>query len=1656
MKTSNIRKIIATIMVMALTLTAIVATVVPGSAAESTKTYTMTADDITAFAAGDKADGDIEKVGTDGFFNVIYSAKTKVDTSKKTFEDDVTVTNRISWGGSSAYGEGAKNAIQIKVENKATLKIWFVCGGDGREITIVDAEGNAVATSEIGTVKNGLYITTLEIPAAGTYYIGNTNGSNNYYKLEVTEEVAEVVAPTEVTYELDATADLEAMAQGAKADGDAEKAGAEDFFTIHYSAKTKIDSSDKEFEDGYTASQRINMGGKTEIGDTIKNAIEFTTEGASVVKIWWVSGGDGREINLYGSDGTVLETTAVGSTKNTLYISTIEIAEAGKYYIGSSAGSNYYFKVAVTVTKAAAPVVKNYALDATADLEAMAQGAKADGDAEKAGAEDFFTIHYSAKTKIDSSDKEFEDGYTASQRINMGGKTEIGDTIKNAIEFTTEGASVVKIWWVSGGDGREINLYGSDGTVLETTAVGSTKNTLYISTIEIAEAGKYYIGSSAGSNYYFKVEVTVTTGGVVEKPGRASWASVAAPVITNIVDEGDGDMVVTVKALVGYDGADEVKVTMFDAAGNEIASKRSIAEKDEHNITFSPETSGDYTFKAVIAREGEDDKAAEHTATASFKYPLAAPVIISATSKGNGRVEVIFTAVKEATGYEVLVNDVVKATVSAAGTVMLDGLTVGESATVSVNAVRADEKVASEKNITVTVTQEAQQTWGFTAYGPSTSLSGNGYVGSVNEDGKVTVYSEDGKGKIQPNSQDGVAFYYTSVPTEYNFTLRATVTVDSWAISNGQEGFGLMATDRLGVSGDGSDFWNNSYLVGSTKFEYRYESGEDGEGIVYNNHTALEYASFPKYTMKLGLGVIERTGVNAGNLDLFQKNDTNTIQTQFKSESRTFESLCGYYGMEKGTYNIIGNYTGKTAPEGTLEERFLMTTFILEIQKNNTGYFATYYDTEGNIIAQEKFYDPEALSKLDSENVYVGFFASRNARATFSDITFDTILASEDKPAEERPITLVKPTVSLSSPTVTTELDYTVEVDTNVNGTLKITLNNKILVEGVEVKGLVRFKLDTLLKYGENELMVTFTPDPDQDLGEYTRLETTENQSFSTTIIANKGFYHNKVVYVSTTGTPNGNGTKEYPLDIYTAVDSAIPGQTIVIMEGTYNLKKTIKIQRGMDGTAEDPIRMIADPEAKTRPVFDFQRECAGIVHGGDYWYFYGFDVTNTADMQKGFQVSGNYNVLDNIHTYRNGNTGIQISRYTGTDLYPDWPAYNLILNCTSYCNYDAGFEDADGFAAKLTIGEGNVFDGCIAYNNADDGWDLYAKVETGPIGAVTIKNCVAYANGFIPGMEGKTGNGNGFKLGGSSLSGKHVLINSYAFYNLAKGIDSNSCPDIIVENCISYNNGSYNCAFYTNVGDQTDFKASGIISFKDSDLTNHVPSGDPARGEQLKGKGTQASGKQAEIDYINATTFYWNGSECKNASGKALTADIFKSLVFTEITRNADGTINMNGFLELTDAAPEEAGARPAGTPSEDNSVLPEGDMHEFSEEWTTIDGQYHWHECECGFRTDLGEHEYEYVIDQMPTPTTTGWKHRECKICGKQGPKIEVYYDEINPSDPPKDEPGAPDTGDGENIDHSECAPESFLEKIIHFIINLVNKILGKPEICFCGEEL
>jgi hypothetical protein len=162
-----------------------------------------------------------------------------------------------------------------------------------------------------------------------------------------------------------------------------------------------------------------------------------------------------------------------------------------------------------------------------------------------------------------------------------------------------------------------------------------------------------------------------------------------------------------------------------------------------------------------------------------------------------------------------------------------------------------------------------------------------------------------------------------------------------------------------------------------------------------------------------------------------------------------------------------------------------------------------------------------------------------------------------------------------------------------------------------------------------------------------------------------------------------------------------------------------------------------------------------------------------------GVYVGGNHNIIKHINIHDCKDSGLQLGRHSSSDLSLDqWPTDNLILNCTSHDNHDPTGEDADGFACKLTTGYGNVFDGCIAYNNVDDGWDMYAKGETGPIGPVTLKNCVSFNNGMTSyGVGTPNSDGNGFKLGGEVIPVNHKVYNCIAFNNCAHGFTDNSNP---------------------------------------------------------------------------------------------------------------------------------------------------------------------------------------------------------------------------------------------------------------------------------------
>ena len=1276
---------------------------------------------------------------------------------------------------------------------------------------------------------------------------------------------------------------------------------ANNVYTFDASAETAITTAEKKkaiasgkygTEGYFTLSGTVTRGNSDTFSaelakgadDKEEGALTFTVTGTADVVVTATSTGSSNTSDLALVDASGNKIDGIKAVTGTKPVTEIKYTNltAGTYSIiaPKDGENNRGVRVlsAVVTEIAAAVVTSDYTFDASAETAITTAEKKKAIASGKYGTEGYFTL--SGTVTRGNSD-------TFSAELAKGAD----DKEEGALTFTVTGTADVVVTATSTGSSNTSDLALVDASGNKIDGIKAVTGTKPVTEIKYTNltAGTYSIiapkdGENNRGVRILKAVATQTSGG--ERPARADWSGVAAPVLGEVTSK-DGKITVPFTMVIGYDGADSVVVTMTDEAGKEVTSESYAKDTTGASVTFTPSASGKYTFSIKAVRDGEADKTGAETKTADFVLPLATSAIGSIYNKGNGSVAVEWSAVKEATSYVVEYSNDGKnwASLDAADKTeaTIKGLTVGSEYSVRVVAKRGEDSTTS-KEATIKVTKEAQQKWGQITYGNGASSSKDSFTGSANE-GKVTIKSASGK--LVPASFDGVSFYYTEVPASQNFTLRAKVTVDSWTLSNGQEGFGLMAADKLGGSG-----WNNSYMAVASKTEYYWN--EEAKEVTTDS-------SATKVSQKIGLASQEKTGVTKDNIAAIEANDTATVQANFKSTSYPLEQR---YPEAK---NIIGNSTNTPADAGDITEMYLT------IQKNNTGYFVTYESADGSYSTTKKYYDTEALERIDSDYVYAGFFASRNATATFSDITFTTIDPKEDAPAEERPIEKVSVNTYVQSATATGSADYEFLFSANCDGTLSIEdANGEVVVSDVEVKAdtLVKPASVTLNK-GKNEYKINFTPaEGYKPNGEYSAMESYETVVIDHTVTYKTFGEAGQSIWVAPDA--KGSGSKEDPMSIYDAVKYVMPSQQIVLTEGTYKLESPLKIARGINGTVDQMIYMVADPDAKTRPVIDFQGLCTGMTIGGDYWYFKGFDVTGSADGQKGLQVSGSHNTLDQIETYHNGNTGLQISRLNVTDTYAEWPSYNLILNCTSYGNADKGYEDADGFAAKLTVGDGNVFDGCIAHHNADDGWDLFAKVQTGSIGSVTIKNSIAYANGYLEDGT-NAGNGNGFKMGGDSMPGSHVLENSIAFANKAKGIDSNSCPDIKVKNCTSINNQGANVAFYTNSAKNTDFEATGVISFR-------TAKEDVA--ENIKPVGSQDLTK-----IYKATNFYWDTASKTSfntpAAGEAVTtvsADWFASLDYSSIldgnksvagiVRNADGTIALGNIFKLTDKAPAGVGA--------------------------------------------------------------------------------------------------------------------------------------------------
>lgn len=63
----------------------------------------------------------------------------------------------------------------------------------------------------------------------------------------------------------------------------------------------------------------------------------------------------------------------------------------------------------------------------------------------------------------------------------------------------------------------------------------------------------------------------------------------------------------------------------------------------------------------------------------------------------------------------------------------------------------------------------------------------------------------------------------------------------------------------------------------------------------------------------------------------------------------------------------------------------------------------------------------------------------------------------------------------------------------------------------------------------------------------------------------------------------------------------------------------------------------------------------------------------------------------------------------------------------------------------------------------------------------------------------------------------------------------------------------------------------------------------------------------------------------------------------------------------------------------------------HKFSEEWKSNETQ-HWHECECGKKSSVFDHDFEWITDKDAQVGIAGSKHKECKVCGYAEAAVEI----------------------------------------------------------------
>ncbi len=418
--------------------------------------------------------------------------------------------------------------------------------------------------------------------------------------------------------------------------------------------------------------------------------------------------------------------------------------------------------------------------------------------------------------------------------------------------------------------------------------------------------------------------------------------------------------------------------------------------------------------------------------------------------------------------------------------------------------------------------------------------------------------------------------------------------------------------------------------------------------------------------------------------------------------------------------------------------------------------------------------------------------------------------------------------------------------------------------------------------------------------------------------------------YISPTGSDARNGqTEKTALATLKAAQALVePGDTVLILSGTYQVTEAeimkeenkgssgqykIVFDMSKSGEAGRPICYIgiADKDGN-RPVFDLSQvkptdwRVTGFLVSGQYLIFKNFEVVgiqvNRTDhtQSENFRITnGCYNTFENMACHDGMGIGFYLNKKS---------AYNLFVNCDGYNNYDpvsdinektkmgsGGNNDAFGCHVQADC-PNNIFIGCRAWNNSDDGYDLISCAS-----ATTFCYSIAFKNGYDANNVSR-GDGNGFKAGGYGMSSTaavndvtmdnvpmHEVYHCIAASNKANGIYSNHhLGGVYFHDNTAYHNSSYNYNLVNRKGiaiaDAVDVngyhhKLERNLSIVDNGKDNHVTS---LRGDE--GDNT-----------LKDNNFIWDNTGFGGWTYTVYGNSIFESTTVSNLTqaRDADGMLS-------------------------------------------------------------------------------------------------------------------------------------------------------------------